>query len=387
MNTYSKWGVVAILSVWISACDDMAVTPEASGKVVNIAFVGNGSSEKVDKDQDILEGILAANAADPMLDNGDRLEIIYLKDTNAEDVPARGIAKIIDEYIKRDHVSAVLLGADSKDVLQAKQNINALGVPTLAVIATNPGVTDEVDYISQLSYDDERQAQSAALFVLDELLLRSAAVWFDEADPYSSYLAQVFRTTFERAGGRVDAFSVFSGFNQTILERLKTEKTQVLYIPLGAKQVFQVLEALKGLDWSPDVMAADGLLATVLQNYPDRLNELNGVYVTDVFSHKNEFVSLAKFVKRLTGFYDQMFSDLPSTNTALGVEAYQVVKVAINLCPDPSNKICVNRHIRSLKNHQGIISKFSINADGRASRPIFINTIQDGQLELVVKVN
>ena len=182
-------------------------------------------------------------------------------------------------------------------------------------------------------------------------------------------------------------FRFFSGFNQTILERLKTQKTQVFYIPLGAKQVFQVLETLKGLDWSPDVMAADGLLATVLQNYPDRLNELNGVYVTDVFSHKNEFVSLAKFVKRLTGFYDQMFSDLPSTNTALGVEAYQVVKVAINLCPDPSNKICVNRHIRSLKNHQGIISKFSINADGRASRPIFINTIQDGQLELVVKVN
>ena len=203
----------------------------------------------------------------------------------------------------------------------------------------------------------------------------------------SSYLAQVFRTTFELAGGRVDAFSIFSEFDQTALAGLKTRKTQVLYIPLGAEQVFHVLETANELDWTPEIMAADGLLATVLQKYPDRLDELNGIYVTDVFSHTNEFVSLANFVKRLLGYYDQMFSDQPSTDTALGVEAYQVMKVAINRCPDPGNGICVNRNIRSLKNHQGIISKFSINADGKASRPVFINTIQDGQLVLVVKVN
>ncbi len=387
MNIFRKWCVVAFLSIWISGCDDIAVKPQVSGKVIKIAFVGDGSSEKAYKDQDILEGILAANAADPLLDNGDQLEVVYIENMGAGDTPIRGITEIINEHIKQDHISAVLLGADSKTVLEAKQNINALGVPTLAVIATHPAVTEEVYFISQLSFDDERQAQSAALFVLDELALRTAAVWFDESDPYSSYLAQVFRTTFELAGGRVDAFSIFSEFDQTALAGLKTRKTQVLYIPLGAEQVFHVLETANELGWAPEIMAADGLLATVLQKYPDRLDELNGIYVTDVFSHTNEFVSVANFVKRLADYYDQMFSDQPSTDTALGVEAYQVMKVAINRCLDPGNGLCVNRNIRSLENHQGIISKFSINADGKASRPIFINTIQDGQLRLVVKVN
>lgn len=374
--------LILLLSIYLAACDaGNDITP--SGKIVTIAYVGGGGDAHIGRDKDVLEGLLAANAADPMLDNGDQLEIVHSLQAGTKE----GITKTISGYIEREHIAAVLLGASSKAVLRAKQDIDALSIPTLAVIASHPDITNEVAYISQLTFDDEQQAQSAALFVRDELVFGQAAVLFDDTDPHSSYLGQVFRTTFEQAGGRIDEFSVISRLDQSMLERLKTGGTQILYIPLGAKQVFHVLEQLDIINWQPNIMASDGLLASVLQDNPQRLQELTGMYVTDLYSDIDEFVSLAAYAKKITGFYNRMFSDLPSSETILGVEGYQVIKLAMNLCPDPGNAACVNRKIRSTENQQGLISRFSIGANGKTSRPVYINTIQDGRMKLVVRVN
>ncbi len=378
--------IILFACAWLPACNNnLDITP--SGKTFNIAFVGSGQAGKSGRDQDVLEGILAANAADAMLDNGDRLEIVHVPELVAQNAVGKSIAETISGYVERDHISAVLLGVSSKTLLEEKHRIDELGVPTLAVIATHPDVTDKAEYISQISFDDQRQAQSAAMYVRDELALKRAAVLFDDVNPNSGYLGQVFRTTFEKVGGSIETFSVFSQLNQSLLTELKDKGTQILYVPLSAQHVFHVQEQLEILDWDPVVMSADGLLATVQQVYPERLSELDGMYVTDLYSDADEFLKLAKFVKRITGFYEKMFSDKASTDTTLGVESYQLIKYAINLCPDRHNATCINQKIRSAKIHQGVMSKFSIRANGKASRPVFVNLIEDGRLNLIVKVH
>lgn len=362
---------------------DGAPEIQPSGKVYKIAFIGGEPSDKQGQNEDILEGILAANAAGPLLDNGDRLEIVYSTQAGAD----QQIPGIIKEHINRDNISAILLGGSSKSILQSKLNIDAFRIPALAMIATHPDITDQVAFISQLSFDDKQQAQVAALFMRDELALKQAAIFFGDTDPHSAYLGQVFRTTFEQAGGQVDEFSTVSRLDQAMLQRLKDKGTQVLYIPVAPQQVFKTLEQVDILHWKPIIMGADGLLARVMQESPLRLDELNGMYVTDLYADIGEFVSVANFVKRIAGLHDQMFSDKASTETALGVEGYQVVKFAMNRCPDRNNSACINKEIRSIKNQQGIISRFSILANGKASRPVYINTIQDGLLKLVVRVN
>ncbi len=371
-----------LLSGWLVGCDGMSDI-QPSGKVYKVAYIGMAESSAPGEVEDVLEGILAANAAEPLLNNGDRLEIVNTNQSGS----VKGITAPVKEQIERGDVSAVLLGGTSKTVLQIRNDIDALQIPTLAVIATHPDVIEQVEYISQLSFDDERQAQAAALFVRDELALKRAAVLFGGTDPHSGYLGQVFRTTFEQAGGEIDEFSVVSGLNQSMLQRLKDRDTQIIYIPLEPLQVFQVLELLAEINWEPVVMGGDGLIAGVKQAYPQRMSELNGVYVTDLFADSGEFVSLAKYVKKIAGLHREMFSNEASTDTALGIEAYQVIKFAMNHCPDRNNRACINREIRSIKNMQGIISRFSILANGKASRPIYINTVEDGHLKLVVKVN
>ena len=42
--------------------------------------------------------------------------------------------------------------------------------------------------------------------------------------------------------------------------------------------------------------------------------------------------------------------------------------------------------IRSIENFEGIMAKISIDASGRATRPVYVNTIKNGLLDSVVKV-
>ncbi len=60
--------------------------------------------------------------------------------------------------------------------------------------------------------------------------------------------------------------------------------------------------------------------------------------------------------------------------SVLGIEAVALMTDVMNRCNDPSDKNCVNATIRSTNNFTGIQGKISIDAKGKAQRPLFINT-------------
>jgi hypothetical protein len=70
----------------------------------------------------------------------------------------------------------------------------------------------------------------------------------------------------------------------------------------------------------------------------------------------------------------------------LGVEAYAILRGAMNQRASPASRDCVNSRIRSTRNYEGVMTKISIDADGNVIRPVFINSIEDVSLSFVVKV-
>ena len=58
----------------------------------------------------------------------------------------------------------------------------------------------------------------------------------------------------------------------------------------------------------------------------------------------------------------------------------------MNRCGDPVDRVCINRMIRDTRGLEGVIGRFSIGLDGKAARPVVVNAIRDGYLEVVVKV-
>lgn len=379
----SRFLVIALLPmlIGIHGCDD-ARQVNPSGAVVKIGFIGPQQGPKAALGQDTLQGVLSAQAVKPLLDNGDRLEILAEDSGNDPQVTWRAMQKLVHE----DGVTALLLGLDSHSLLQVAQFSESLQTPAIALIATHPGIVTGSDYISQLCFDDATQGSVAALFVRDELLIKRAAVIVDPGDPHSRFLQEAFEKKFLSTGGELTGSHSVADINEGLLRHLQARGTEVLYLPISAQHVLQLEELLGEIEWSPEVMVSDGLLANVLSLFQGRAADLDGMYSTDLFSDRGEFVRHRRLGRQAEVSFGYLFDDEENTFTGLGVEGYAILVHAMNRCASASDRQCVNREIRATKDFIGTMAKISIGADGRASRPVYINTIENGYLKSVVKV-
>lgn len=378
-----RWRAVLLIPVviLIAGCENPAPPAQGDGEV-KIGFIGPVKGADQAQGQDTLEGAQAAQAVLPRLDNGDTVSIIVEEGNGDPEVIRQAMRKLVQV----DGVTALLLGLDSELMLQIAPFVETLGIPAIALIATHPGIVRDSSYISQLCFDDETQGLVAALFVRDELLIKRAAVFFDDGDPHSRALAQAFEAKFSASSGNLTVSSTINDITPETLGRLQAADTELLYLPIHAKHLLQAKAMLEEMDWSPEIMAGDGLLASVLGRYPEQADKLEGIYATDLFSDSGDFVRHRRLGKKAAAAFENRFDSEATTFTDLGVEGYAIVLNAMNQCATPGDRACVNEKIRSTVNFEGIMARITIDSNGRASRPVYVNTIENGALDSVVKV-
>ncbi len=110
------------------------------------------------------------------------------------------------------------------------------------------------------------------------------------------------------------------------------------------------------------------------------------MYATDLFTDTGEFVRQRSLGRQAEVSFGHLFAGEENTFTGLGVEGYAILVHAMNRCAAPTDRECVNSEIRETRNFTGTMANISIGTDGKASRPVYVNTIKDGSLHSVVKV-
>ncbi|UCC56866.1 MAG: ABC transporter substrate-binding protein [Gammaproteobacteria bacterium] len=373
--------ILLLLLFLVSGCDRPSPVAPGGG-VAKVGFIGPFQGPDLALGQDTLEGVLAAQAILPQLNNGKRIEVIAEDSGNDPAVTRRAMQKLVQE----DGVSVLLLGLDSESLLEMLHFVESLQTPAFALIATHPGIVSGSAYINQLCFDDDMQGEVAALFVRDELLIKGAAVIVDPGDPHSKYLQAAFEKKFSDTGGVLTGSYAVTEIDEVLLHHLQAQKTELLYLPASAQTVLRVQSTLEEIDWSPEIMAGDGLLASVLSKFPEQAGDIEGIYATDLFSDRGDFVRHRRLGRAAEASFDDLFDGEENTFTDLGVEGYAIAVHAMNQCLPAMDRQCINTAIRSTENFEGIMAKISIDTNGRATRPVYVNTIKNGFLDSVVKV-
>ena len=357
---------------------------QPSGKIVKIGFIGPFTGADGAQGKESIKGVRTILHMQPMLHNGDAIELIIENDGNDPELTERALQKLS----KEDKVSAVLLASSSKAVLKAADLVDASEMPAIALLATHPGVVEKRKYISQLCFDDKFQGSVAALFVADELLIEKVAVFTEPDNIYSVFLGAEFVRKYESVDGVITDTIVLNREGndfEKILTSIRAKGAELLYLPVSPKYAIEIIKAADNAGWGPVMMAGDGLLASVLNSHPDDVEQLEGIYATDFFGQLGDVKrKLFHFKARRT--YGSLFDGTPSSYTALGVEGYGILYAAMDRCEDSTDRECINRMIRKTNKFEGLGANISIGSDGKAVRPLFINRIYDGELESVVKV-
>ena len=378
--------LLLIISAFILCGCEQQPSIEPSGKAIKIGFVGPFTGPAGAQGRESIKGVRTALQIQPMLRNGDVIELIIENDNDDPQLTERALRKLA----RQDKVSAVLLASSSNAALHTTSIADSIETPVLALLATHPEVSKSDGFMSQLCFDDKFQGLVAALFVADELLIEKVTVFTDMEDLHSSYLANEFIRKFKSVDGEVSATVAVNAERDDYVEILKNARENgslALYMPVAETHVVEIIKAVREIGWTVDMIGADGLLASIQNEYPDFLPELDGLYVTDFYGSRRESSTHTSYARKLARVFDSLYTGDPSTYTAMGAEAYGILYSALDRCDDPLDRKCVNRMIRSTKDFDGVMGHISIGSDGKATRPLLVSKINNGRPEIVVSVH
>jgi len=368
------------LSLFVGCDRPAAIKP--SGNTIKIGVIGPFSGPARAMGEDGLKGIRTVMHMQPYLGNGDRVEVVIEDDKNEPDLSVSGLKKLATE----EKVSAILLLSSSASGLAVNAIADSYQVPVFVLLATHPDIAKDKTFVSQLSFDNTFQGRVAALFVRDELLIDRVAVFQNPESFHSTSLAGEFIHKFETIGGIITAnFQVTADSDdfKGILERLREKKTQLLYLPVTAKDFVHISTALEDTDWAPERMGGDGLYSNVLRQHPEGAGLLNGIYDIDLYTADVEGTS---FGEQAAKAYRKLYEKTSSSFTAIGAEGYAILQNAMNRCTHPADRQCINTMLHNTDRFEGLLGRVSIHADGKAERPLIVNKVSNGREQFIVKV-
>ena len=370
---------------WLGGCEQKPVI-NPSGKTIMIGMIGPLSGPDDVKGKEGLRGMQFAMRMQPYLQNGDRIELVAEDDRNDPALTVQSLKNLV----QKNMISAIITFSTSDPVLAMAKVADDYKTPILAAIATHADITAHNGFISQLCFDDHFQGTTAALFVRDELLIDKVAVFLNPRSAYSNDLATKFESKFKSIGGEITDTIHLAEETADLSEKIKrvhNQMPELLYLPIGAKDVLRIIKEVRDLNWKPRMMGSDGLISTMLTQHKDELHLLDGMLSIDFFAHG---MPVTPFGEKARDAYNDMYKGkqrvASTAYSLLGLEGYALLLDAMNRCNDPADRECLNHQIRSTDNFTGMAGNITIGPDGKAQRALCINSIQNGLSEFIVKV-
>jgi len=174
------------------------------------------------------------NAAGGAMVDGVKTTINYINedDAGSPEVGASAAQKLINQ----DKVIGIIGAVMSKVTLAVAPIAQTAGVPTISPTSTNEKVTLVGDYIFRACFIDPFQGTVMANYVWNTLKAKTAAVLYDNGNDYPKGLAENFRASYEKVGGKVVAYEAFTDEDKTVdfkaqLTKIKAAKPEFLYLP------------------------------------------------------------------------------------------------------------------------------------------------------------
>jgi branched-chain amino acid transport system substrate-binding protein len=381
MKNWVYLSILFSLVFWLDGCDPKPAI-EPSGKTIKVGIIAPFSGPVLAYGKEGLKGVEIVKQLQPYLQNGDRIVLVVEDDKND---PALSV-QLLKKLVEKDRVSAIMTFSSSKPVLTMAKVADKHKTPILAALATHPDITEDNDFISQLGFDDDFQGTVAALYVRDDLLIDSVAVFNNPTSVYSSHLADKFETKFKSIGGEITDRIALTEEIVDITDTIKSvhdHNPELLCLPISVTDVIRVVREVRKLGWKPEMMGGDGLISTMIAQHKEEIDLVDGMLATDHFAHR---MLLTPYGKRAAEVYSKMYKDNGTPHVALGAEGYSLLLDAMNRCKDPADRDCINRQIRSTTNFMGIVGNLTIEPDGKSRRPLCINSIQGGRSEFIFKV-
>lgn len=261
--------------------------------------------------------------------NGQQLEVV--KVDNKSDAAESTNAAI--KLMSQDKVVAIIGAATSGNTKAMIQLSNDNKIPVITPTGTADSVTVNQDgsvneYMFRTCFIDPFQGDVAARFALNDLKVKTAAIYIDSASDYSKGLAASFKETFTKNGGQIvseEAFVAKDTDFRSTLTRIKGTNPEFVYVPGYYEEVGLIVKQARELGLMAPIMGGDGLDSPKMVELAGA-DALNNVFLTNHYSSKDPDPEIQKFVEAFKGKYN---GKEPDAFNALGYDSVKFLADAI----------------------------------------------------------
>ncbi|NPA44610.1 MAG: ABC transporter substrate-binding protein [Chlorobi bacterium] len=313
------------------------------------------------------------------LNNNKKYELI-IRDTKSDKKEA---LKSFEDLVNVNKVNAILGPTISPNAMLLGDYADQYEVPMIVQAATQDGITKNKKYVTRICFNDSFQGKALANFAHNDLNLKKAVIIYDKSISYSVGLADSFKNSFEKNGGKViseESYSVNDRDFRALIDKVSNYDADVLFIPGWDENVGPMMRQAKN-KWNKFViLGGDG--------WPtDKLFELSGgnlhnVYALAHFNPVGGDKKVDEFIKK----YKAKYNKAPSPHAALGYDAVYLLDKAVNSIDGDITPKKINDKIKAIKSINLVTGKIEFK-NGEAVKSGVILKLTKNGYEFVKTVN
>lgn len=351
----------------------------ASGAIVIGHFAsmtGPQATFGISTDQAIRLAIKERNAKGGV--KGRQIELVTIDDAGKQSEAATAVTRLINDH----HAVAILGEVASSLSLAGGPIAQKAKVPMISPSSTNPDVTDVGDYIFRVCFLDDFQGWVDAKFAKENLKATKAAILYDQAQAYSSGLADYFEKAFKEMGGTIVTKQAYTGGNLEIssqLQSIKGSGAEVVFLPGYYSDAGTIIRKAREAGITVPFLGGDGWDSEELPKIAG--DAINGNYFSNHYAPEEDRPEVKNFVEK----YKQEYGKTPDGLAALGYDAALVLFDAMERAPSLEGK-ALRDAIAATKNFTGVTGTFSIDENRNAQKSAVIVEFKDGKQTMAARI-
>ena len=375
----SRRGILAAALVVVGAlsgCSKAKTDEIVVGSFLSLS--GSDTAFGVDTQKGMDLAIAEVNAAGGV--KGKKLKVLYEDDKSTPLEASNKVQQLID----RDKAVAIIGEVASSRTMAGGLIANSKKVPLITPSSTAVEVTKNKEYVFRVCFTDDQQGDVAARFVHGTLKKPNVALLYVAQDNYSSGLAQSFKQSLQKLGGKIVAEKGYQSKETnftTYLEAIKASNPDVIFAPVYYNDMVQIARQAKAVGIpGTSFVGGDGWDANELIEGAG--TELEGAYFTNHYAPDVPWPNSQAFLKAFRAKYNVE----PTSMAAQGYDSAKLLADAMGRATEITPEAIKNA-IAATKDFQGATGSLTIDKERNATKPIVVVQIRDKKFRYSTQVN
>ena len=338
--------VAALLTVPLAGCGN---TSGGSGDEIVIGglapLTGSVAQYGVAVDNAVKMAVDDINAKGGLL--GKRIKYISYDEKGDPTEATNAYTRLVDQ----DKIVALIGDVTSAPCEAVAQQAARDKLPMITPSGTSEAITTYGENVFRACFIDPYQGQLMASYASKKLNAKTAAILFDNGDPYSSGIADAFEAAAKALGMTItnkEGYASKSTDFNSELTKIKAGNPDVLLLPVYYNDVVLIAKQAKDQGLTATLLGADGWDGVAAQLDAASADVVKNAYFCSQYSASSSDPALQNFLKT----YKEKYNEEPNMFAVLGYDAMQIMAAAIEKA-GTTNSAAVIKALRET-NYKGL---------------------------------